>query len=478
MKKSSICLWAGLLWSLSGCGESVSHKGYVNQADKTLFKLIHTNNLKGDPVGSKKLPSIDDNKSQLGMKLFFTKSLGGMKDSACVTCHHPMLGGGDRLSLPIGVFSDDPDILGKGRSKTVDNAMATVPRNAPSTYNVGLWKRSVFWDGRVESVAKDGKIIGIRTPDTPIGVVDVNAGKSLAVAQARFPVTSREEMRGDFEKDHNRTQARTHLAQRLNDSSAVDYIANTWQDEFDAVYGPSSVNFSNIVDAIGAYENSQVFVKNSWFDYIKGDINAISESAKRGAKLFYSSYADGGMNCVSCHSGDFFSDENFHVMAVPQVGFGKNNNDDDLGRYNVTHELTQKYAFRTPTLLNVEMTGPWGHDGAYTTLEAVVRHMINPEQAIEEYDVSLLDTNVKTDHTQENTVKALAQLHSNRAIGINKHQSMHATDEQIQDIVAFLKTLTDPCLKDRACIGKWIPPVSDGPDGLQLNAKDQNGNML
>jgi len=43
-----------------------------------------------------------NNKAQLDMKLFYTKSLGGDKDSACVTCHHPMLGGGDNLSLSIG----------------------------------------------------------------------------------------------------------------------------------------------------------------------------------------------------------------------------------------------------------------------------------------------------------------------------------------------------------------------------------------
>jgi len=58
--------------------------------------------LTGDPTTNRSLPQITDNKAQLGMKLFYTKSLGGDKDSACVTCHHPMLGGGDNISLSIG----------------------------------------------------------------------------------------------------------------------------------------------------------------------------------------------------------------------------------------------------------------------------------------------------------------------------------------------------------------------------------------
>ena len=40
------------------------------------------------------------------------------------------------------------------------------------------------------------------------------------------------------------------------------------------------------------------------------------------------------------------------------------------------------YQFRTPTLLNVEVTGPWGHAGGFTTLEATVRHMFNPKKEI------------------------------------------------------------------------------------------------
>jgi len=467
---------------LAGCGNSDKH-------DDELNRLISAHALTGDPSSGRTVPSITSAKAQLGMKLFFTKSLGGDTDSACVTCHHPALGGGDNLSLPIGVSAVNPELLGEGRvhdsaAVNYDNGFAPVPRNAPTTFNIVLWDRVLFWDGRVESLSphagENGDVGGIRTPDSAFGVADTNSGANLTVAQARFPVTSPEEMRGfSFEAGNSNDAVRTHLAQRLNTPTAIDYISNSWQSEFDAVYGANSVNFSNIVDAIAEYERSQLFVNTPWKAYVQGNKNTLSTNAKRGAKLFFSSYENGGMNCATCHSGDFFTDEQFHVMAMPQVGHGKGDGvDDDFGRMRESSDSADKYAFRTSTLLNVEMTGPWGHDGAYTTLEAVVRHMVNPDTAVAGYDLSQLDSNVKTTHTAENTASALAQLNANRSSGLSPHQNVVATDGQIDDLVAFLKTLTDPCVKDRSCLGQWIPTDAAGPDGLQLNAQDVTSNPL
>ena len=73
-----------------------------SQADKVRTAIAGLG-LTGDPSTGRDLPNIEDPKAQLGMKLFYTKGLGGDFDSACVTCHHPMLGGGDDLALPIGV---------------------------------------------------------------------------------------------------------------------------------------------------------------------------------------------------------------------------------------------------------------------------------------------------------------------------------------------------------------------------------------
>jgi len=481
MKKTNMLLSAFLLIFI-GCGES--------SIDNQLSTLISNQNLKGDPSIGKTIPLLSDLKVQLGMKLFFTKSLGGDNDSACVTCHHPSLGGGDNLSLSIGVGAIDPDLLGTGRvhnsSSTNYDGFAPVPRNAPSTYNLALWDKSLFWDGRVESLTpiagKNGSVGGISTPDSGFAVADSRAGANLAVAQARFPVTSPEEMRGFiFESTSETEVVRTHLALRLSDSSTSDYIMNTWQNEFTSIYGANSVNFENIVDAIGEYERSQLFVDTPWKNYVEGNSLAISDASKRGAVLFYTSYENGGANCVSCHSGDFFTDEEFHVMAVPQVGHGKGNgitNDDDFGRENVDSNSSYKYAFRTPTLLNIEMTGPWGHAGAYTSLRAMVKHMLNPDDSVENYDVLQLNSDVKIMNMMSNTKNALTQLKSNRQTGLSIHQNVSFTDTQIDDLVTFLESLTDPCLKDKTCIGKWIPDNILGIDSLQLNAVDNNGDLL
>ncbi len=381
-------------------------------------------------------------------------------------------------------------MLGKGRalsstSPNYNGGFAPTPRNASSTFNIALWDRGLFWDSRVESLTPDaghnGEAGGISTPDSGYSKADANAGSNLVAAQARFPVTQDGEMRGfSFEAGGDNDSVRAHLAQRLDDDTALDYISNSFKDEFDVVYGSESITFVNMMDAIAEYERSQLFINSPWRDYINGDTNAISTSAKRGARLFFNSYEDEGMGCAQCHSGDFFTDEKFHVMAIPQVGVGKGvglTGDDDLGRYSISGE--EKYAFRTPTLLNVEMSGPWGHDGAYTTLAAVVRHMVNPETAVTSYDSSQLDSSVKRTNMIVNTNNALSELSKNRYLGVSPHKSVTGvSDENIDDLVEFLKSLTDPCLKDRDCIGKWIPDYDSGSDGLQLNAKDSSGGLL
>jgi cytochrome c peroxidase len=138
------------------------------------------------------------------------------------------------------------------------------------------------------------------------------------------------------------------------------------------------------------------------------------------------------------------------------------------------------YRFRTPTLLNVEVTGPWGHAGSYTELENMVRHMLNPAEAIANYDFSQLDANIQTSNMLSNTQQALDQLESNRTNNVSGvHQNIAFTEDDVTDLVEFLKTLTDPCVKDRDCLAPWIPQGTGvGPDGLELNAIDNTGALL
>ena len=437
--------------------------------DAALRSLIRTHGLTGDPAAGLDLPSVDEPLAQLGLKLFFSKSLGGDRDSACVSCHHPVLGGGDGLALSIGVGANEDDLLGPGRSHP--DGDLTIPRNAPTTFNLALWEKGLFWDSRVENL-EDG---GIRTPDTEYGSADAEAGDTISAAQTRFPVTSADEMRGfDFVLDGTNAEVRTALEARLTDDG-------NWASEFEAAYGSPEITYDRIAEAIAAYEDSQVFTDTPWRAYVQGDNDAISEPAKRGALLFFRGTEEGGANCATCHSGDFFTDEGFHSICAPQIGRGKGDGTtttNDFGRARETADRNERYSFRTSTLLNVSATGPYLHSGAYDNLADVVRHHLDPQAAIERFDPSSVPL-AASDDFDRNTQEMLDFLEvSGRAIEFFDAPFDH-TAEQIEDLVAFLGTLTDPCVVDRDCLAPWIAdPLTDDVDGHLLVAVDQEGSHL
>jgi cytochrome c peroxidase len=494
---------------LAGCNDNDSEEvasplpidSATSTLDADVRAIIVSKNLTGDPSTGRSLPDIEEPIAQLGMKLFFTKSLGGDFDSACVTCHHPMLGGGDDLTLPIGADAEVINLLGPGRFHSVDgehfDGGPTVPRNSPTTFNIALWDNFMFHDGRIESLGKtpkkggnDGS--GMRTPDAPFGQQDTDAIQNLVAAQARFPVTSDEEMK-NFTNFNGKSNAdvRQNIAQRLGgygSPSGGKLPVNNWLAEFkEAFSAPDDtaeelITFDNISIAIAEYERSQVFVDTPWKEYVQGDDLAISDIAKRGAKLFYNTYEDGGANCSSCHSGDFFTDESFHVIAMAQIGRGKGDGDygtEDFGRFRESQDDKDKYAFRTPSLLNVTATGPWGHAGGSITLEQAIRTHLNPQTALNDYDYSQLDPNIQAFDMVVNTQNAIDKLVENRKNGIPSIEDINLTDTQVKELIAFLETLTDPCVEDRECLSKWIPDASDtNPDTLRLNAVDGDGNYL
>lgn len=471
--------------------------------DQQLTQLINANDLDADPLAGRSLPSISDPLSQLGMKLFFSKSLGGELDSACVSCHHPRLGGGDALSLPIGVGAIAPDLLGPGRSHS--GAVPTVPRNAPTTFNAGLWDTALFHDGRVESLtatpAANGANGSIRTPDVAFDTADNNAGANLAAAQAAFPVTSAEEMRAGFLGGANNADLRDRLAARIGDygDGNGELAANDWLPLFQAAYGivdsaENLVTFTRIAEAIGEYERSQIFVNNPWRDYVQGDLDAISAAAKRGAVLFFSRPQDGGAGCSVCHSGPLLSDEDFHTIAFPMIGPGKGdgvNGTDDFGRERETGNANDRYAFRTPSLLNVALTAPYGRAGVYESLRQVVDHYDNQNREVDDFfdgggwcqlgqfaELDPASCAALYPEAQANSNRALAKLQQDRNANRSRLPNINLNDGERNDLVAFLEALTDPCLTTASCLSAWIPARDSGPDGQQLNGEDGNGNPL
>lgn len=475
-----------------------------DEQDQQLRAIITAQGLTGNPAAGLDLPDINDPLPQLGKLLFFSKSLGGEFDSACVTCHHPTLGGGDELSLPVGVGANDPDLLGLGRIH--EDGIPLVPRNSPTVFNVGLWQTSLFWDSRVESLTPEiNPPVAIRTPDSTFGNADNNAGPTLAAAQARFPVTSVEEMKTDsFEAGSDNATIRAHLAGRIGNygSGAGELTSTTWvaafQEAFNSTAGAEElITFDNIALALGEYERSMVFIDSPWRAYVEGDNSAITDNQKAGAILFLTNTNEDGAGCVACHRGDMFSNSQHHVVAFPQIGPGKGDgisdalgNTEDFGRERETNDNDDRYRFRTPSLLNVAVTAPYGHAGAYNTLRQVVDHYDNPGNEVDDYFddggwcqlpqfATISDCQDLYPRARANSELVLQRLNRNRDQGISLLQNPQLNNQETNDIVSFLESLTDPCVVDRDCVAPWIAdPSAPGPDGQQLNARDSSGGLL
>ncbi len=130
-----------------------------------------------------------------------------------------------------------------------------------------------------------------------------------------------------------------------------------YRSQFREIFGgPASKQ--RVAQALDAYVRS-LTTPNSPFDrYAAGDKTALTDAQKRGLTLFV-----GKAECTLCHRGPNFEDDQFHALGV---------SGDDPGRFKVTGEEADRYAFKTPTLRNVELTAPYMHDGSLATLRDVI----------------------------------------------------------------------------------------------------------
>ncbi|BBN82484.1 hypothetical protein PA25_24690 [Pseudoalteromonas sp. A25] len=484
--------------------EASSKNRNLDSLDDKLAQLIAQHELTGDLTTGVNIPAVDDPEVKLGKLLFFSKALSGNKDVACASCHHPYLGGGDALALPVGTLAKDANVIGPGR-ETITGQLY-VPRNSPTIFNAWTEKRSLFRDARVEFLDWLAPEKGISTPDVPYGEADPQAGSSLLAAQSRFPVITPGEMRGfDFMVNQPNEAVRAHLAARIGNygSAQGELFKNNWRALFEQVYGNNQnsqevVTYSNIMKAIAAYQKSMNFTNNPWFKYIKGDKSAMTESQKRGAYLYLylpPPPSDGGSppdfiptQCIGCHNTDSFTQtkvSNYHRLAFPQIGPGTGagiTKTNDLGRMHRNNSEADMFSFRSGTLLNIEVTAPYGHAGNYDTLEQVMEHYNDYRATLRDYfDNKRWCEQAQFKHAADcqalfidaeiNTEAAAKIVDDEIADGAPVLVPLELTEQELADIVNFMKALTDPCVKDAACLQAWLPQPEEGdPDGLQLRA--------
>lgn len=197
-------------------------------------------------------------------------------------------------------------------------------RNAMALFNLG-WSPTLFWDGRSMSLEH----------------------------QALDPIVDTLEMHDTW----------SNVADKLNAHSV-------YPDLFKKAFGINEIDSSYVVMAIAQFERTLISGNSKWDQWTRGEVT-FTEQELKGWDLFNKDRTDfaAGADCFHCHSAPHFTDFTFH-----NNGLDSDESFSDLGLYQTTRSDFDKAKFKTPTLRNIEVTGPYMHDGRFETLEEVLDH--------------------------------------------------------------------------------------------------------
>jgi len=370
--------------------------------------------------------------AKLGQALAFDKILSGNRDISCMTCHLPAFATGDGKSLAVGQGGTG---LGPDREPP---STGYIPRNAPSLFNLHALKH-LFWDGRVEVDAQGGFHTPAGNQITP-AMTKVFEFGALS-AQPLFPPTNRFEMRAfgnDNElakiDDNNLPGIWAAIMKRLG-------AIGEYRGLFEAAYPGTKfedMTFAHASNAIAGFFIDQfTFNHSPWDRFLAGNDNALTPRQMVGAQTFLT------LKCSLCHNGATFSDDLFHDVAVAQIGPGEGDGlsgHDDFGRMRVTGNAADKYLFRTTPLRNVELTGPYGHDGAIISLRAFVEHYSESDLKLLNFDPTQLDGDLQGT-VQPNKADILSQRDPLLA-------GVVLTPDLIDQLMDYMSALTDPAARN------------------------------
>jgi len=313
-------------------------------------------------------------KVELGRQLFYDRALSGNGTYSCASCHRQ-----ERA------FTD-------GRARALGSTGESHPRSAMSLANVA-YSATLTWADPVLNRLEEQML----TPMFNHQPVELGlAGKEEA------------------------------LLQRIVSSPGYpSMFAAAFPDDADPI------TLLNLRRAIASFERILISGDAPYDRLVyRGESRALSESARRGMRLFFSDR----LNCSRCHGGFTFSGPiafvgleplapTFHNTGLYNLGGTGRYPEDNTGVFGFTGKSEDMGRFRAPTLRNVELTAPYMHDGSIATLDEVLAHYAAGGRTIAEGPVAGVGRN--NPHKSELI----------RGFDLDEYQK--------SDLIEFLKSLTD-----------------------------------
>src|SRR3989441_1689864 len=312
-------------------------------------------------------------KAYLGKTLFWDEQLSSTRTVACGTCHFAANGGSDSRAIIGSARSTNPGADGIfGTADDVFASPGVISNNSDGTYNLSAvygfleqvtgrksrsyidagYSTSLFWDGRATQVFTD-----------PIGGAVVLPNGAALESQVLGPPVSSAEM-AHAGRTWNDVAVRVANSKPLALAPFIptglrDWIGGrSYPELFEEAFGTPEITPVRIAEAIATFERT-LYSDRTPFDQSVVQISQLTPTQTRGQGVFNQS------RCNVCHAGTLFSDNQFHNIGVrPQF--------EDTGRFQVTGNTNNIGEFRTPSLRNVGLRGPYFHDGHFATLEEVV----------------------------------------------------------------------------------------------------------
>jgi len=262
-------------------------------------------------------------KVELGRHLFYDRALSGNGTQACSSCHRQEL-----------AFTD-------GRARAVGSTGEAHPRSAMSLANVAYAATLTWADPRLTRLEDQARIPMFNEHPVELGL----SGREDEVLR--------------------RLRANRDYLRMFSTAFPED---------------PEPVSLANVTRALASFERT-LLSGDSPYDRLlyRDDAGALSESARRGMRLFFSAR----LNCSRCHGGFTFSGPiafegarpipaTFHNNGLYNLGGAGNYPGDNPGLYGITGRMEDMGRFRAPTLRNIGLTAPYMHDGSIATLSDVI----------------------------------------------------------------------------------------------------------